>query len=76
MGNDRSYEIVQMFYLTQGEKDKGDRWIAAHDEDKRHPGGAIGGLYTWYFTPTSIGVACTVQCMCGEKIDVTNYDLW
>jgi hypothetical protein len=83
MSNDRSHEIVQMFYLTQGELDKGNAWTRAHDKEKHIPRGkkrrdvgAIGGAYTWCFTPTGIGVACTVKCACGDKIDITNYDLW
>ena len=33
--------------------------------------GAIGGLTTYSFTPTSIGLIVSAECGCGEKIDVT-----
>lgn len=38
--------------------------------------GAIGGQYTYMFTPTSMGEVLQVECACGSKIDVTEYDLW
>lgn len=55
-----------------------------HDAAKHIPpgkkfrySGAIGGAYTWCYTGTSIGVVVTVECACGEKFDVSDYDnLW
>ena len=72
-----------MFTLTKEQSEKIDNWMSAHDVEKHIPkgktfrhSGAIGGAYTWCFTPTSIGTVCKVECSCGEKIDVTDYDLW
>jgi len=38
--------------------------------------GAIGGSLTYCFTPNGIGTAEGVKCACGEKLDLTDYDLW
>ncbi len=47
-------------------------FLKAHNE--LHAGareGAIGGRYTYSFTPTSIGTVVTLACACGEKIDLS-----
>jgi hypothetical protein len=76
-------EYIPMFSLTKDELEKAKDWMQAHDKEKHIPSGktfresgAIGGAFTYCFTPTSIGVACSVKCSCGEEIDVTDYDLW
>lgn len=39
--------------------------------------GTIGGGYSFTFTPTGIGGACTVtESITGESIDLTDYDGW
>lgn len=38
--------------------------------------GAIGGQYSYRFTPTSLGIAVTVRCACGKEENVTEYDSW
>lgn len=38
--------------------------------------GAIGGAYTWEFTPTGLGTVTKVRCSCGEELDLTDYDSW
>ncbi len=49
-------------------------------DHSRMPGvnmtGAIGGQYTYLFTPTSIGVVVRVKCACGAEIDLSNYEDW
>lgn len=72
-----------MFYLTPKEILKGHNWQKAHDAEKHIPpgktyrySGAIGGAYTWCFTPTSIGTIASIRCSCGEKLDITDYDEW
>jgi hypothetical protein len=40
------------------------------------PGGAAGGLTTFSFTPTGIGMAICVKCACGEEANITDYDNW
>ena len=36
--------------------------------------GAVGGAYTFKFTPTGIGVLLRVVRVDGEEIDLTDYD--
>jgi hypothetical protein len=38
--------------------------------------GAIGGGITYSFTPTGLGVVEVVQCACGAKLNLTNFDDW
>ena len=36
--------------------------------------GAIGGKFTYTFTPNNIGTVEKVICACGQEIDITDYD--
>lgn len=62
------------FPISEEEMEKVNEWQAKHEAEK-HPrpkmapprGGAIGGSYTYHFTPTSIGVFGSIQCSCGEE---------
>ena len=38
--------------------------------------GAIGGQYTYSFTPTSLGTVVLVRCACGNEENATGYDSW
>jgi len=38
--------------------------------------GAIGGRLTFSFTPTGLGTAIKVQCVCGDEKDCTDIDCW
>lgn len=38
--------------------------------------GAIGGRFTWSFTPTGLGVIVNISCACGEKEDLTDVESW
>lgn len=60
------------FSLSDNQEDKIKLWEETHEcknRGKHH--GAIGGQYTYKFTPTSIGTFCEVKCSCGETIDVS-----
>jgi hypothetical protein len=43
---------------------------------KKLPPAAIGGSYTFCFTPTGVGTSVTVVRIDGQKIDLTDYDKW
>lgn len=71
------------FYLTKVQRDEVKEWSSKHNREKHmvseetvRYAGAIGGAYTYEFTPTSIGVAVSVKCSCGEEIDVSHYEDW
>jgi len=36
----------------------------------------IGGKYTFLYTPTTLGIAVTVRCGCGEELNITDYGSW
>lgn len=60
-------------------RDEGKKALAwCEEHDKKHSGGhaAIGGRYTFSFTPTTLGTVAKVTCACGENIDLTNYEEW
>lgn len=80
-------EWKPVFYMSKEQTEACNKWQEEHDKTKhmnsegaKHSGvrysGAIGGAYTWSFTPTSLGTVVTIKCSCGEKIDVTDYDDW
>lgn len=55
-----------------------EQWAANHTSDvcTMKYFGAIRGAFTYSFTPTNLGVICTVECTCGAKHDATDYDSW
>lgn len=38
--------------------------------------GAIGGRFTYSFTPTAIGTIEKLICACGKEFDLTDYTDW
>lgn len=72
--------FTPLFGACAEQLDAFNKWKALHDAThipegrKTRPIGAIGGAYTWEFTPTSLGTVTVVRCACGEGIDVTDYD--
>jgi hypothetical protein len=69
-----------MFQLDKDEQKLFNEWLEEHDKTcpfKRPENqGAIGGRLTYCFTPTSLGVATSVKCACGEEVNVTDYGSW
>jgi hypothetical protein len=71
--NRKAYIIMRwLLNLMQSEKLLG--W------DKKcngKPTGASGGRFTYLFTPTSLGLVIKVKCnLCGDEIDLTEYNEW
>jgi hypothetical protein len=72
------------FNVSAEELAKATAWQCKHDREKhasqfKHGtrySGAIGGAYTWCFTPTGIGTVVKVRCSCGEELDLTDYGSW
>jgi hypothetical protein len=73
-----------IFNLTKEEVEKINAWRKDHDckldDDPIFPGqkkiGAIGGQFTYLFTPTGLGTITIVRCGCGAEIDLTDVDSW
>ena len=51
------------FPISEKEQEKIREWKKNH----QHYGGAIGGTFTYEFTPTSIGTVGEIKCTCGEQ---------
>lgn len=58
------------FDITENEQKAIDEWVEKHTQEKHngsHYSGAIGGRYTYEFTPTSIGTVGVIKCSCGDE---------
>lgn len=66
--NDKLHErLSHGFYLTPEEHEAVMNWIDTHDVHSSY-GGAIGGVFTYTFTPTSIGTVGKIKCgICGKE---------
>ena len=53
------------FEISEDEQSEIDEWMKDH---KCHNGGAIGGAFTYSFTPTSIGEFGVIHCVCGKEL--------
>lgn len=54
-------------------------WVLEHDrtcEERRGYHGAIHIGDTFSFTQTSVGHVVKVECVCGKKENITDYDCW
>ena len=60
------------FELSEEQDTKFNDWrIAKNKEFGETYVGAIGGAYTFCFTPTGIGTIVEVKCADGSKLDLT-----
>jgi len=74
-----SHRTDMTFYnFSTNDTEKILNWSAEHLPECKYKDntGAIGGVLTFSFTPTSIGTVVKVICACGEELDLTEYDLW
>lgn len=58
------------FVITDREKIKITEWVEAHNKEKHKDAyrcGVIGGIYTYCFTPSELGVMAHVECSCGDS---------
>jgi len=60
-----------MFILSQKQLDKVEEWKKTLSKE---PDTAIGGAFTYEFTPTSIGTIIKVKYHNGTSIDLTEYE--
>lgn len=68
------------FYLYKEQVDEANAWRKKHIDEKhsgKHPyAGAIGGAFGWKFIGTGLGQIAIHYCMCGEEVNVTDFDNW
>lgn len=62
------------FRISKEEFEAATKWMYEHEKEKHcdpdrkfSRGGAIGGSYTWEFTPTGIGTFGSIRCSCGDS---------
>lgn len=70
-----------MFRLDDEQLTKLQTWVDAQDTkigaSKEWLGGACGGILTYIFTPTSLGLVTTVRHnLTKEEINLTDYEGW
>lgn len=65
------------FEIGPEQERKASAWLDEHREvHAGEDGGAIGGRYTWEFTPTSLGEVVRLRCCCGAEVDLSEYENW
>ncbi len=65
-----------MFSLTREQEEKLSKWVEENKLKERYAG-AIGGVLTYSFTPTNLGVVVKVTEGFGNTtIDLSDYDSW
>lgn len=65
-----------IFYISEEEGQVIRAFLDEHNAIHRGKDGAIGGRFTYSFTPTSLGQITCVKCACGAKINATNFEDW
>ena len=64
-----------MFTISPEEWKKFDEWVKT--KDLKSYTGAIGGRWTYSFTPTNLGTIVKVKDqLLGDEIDITDYSDW
>lgn len=63
--------------MNDKEKKAAEAWISKQRKKKKSPDTAIGGRFSYIFTPTGIGTAVTIRDgLTGEEKNITDYDTW
>lgn len=64
------------FELTDKQVKKIEKWKKKLPEIPNDACGAIGGAYTYSFTPTGLGNIEIITRFDGHKLNVTDFDNW
>ena len=64
------------FTPSDKELETSSKWIQDHKNRCTSKDAAMGGKYSYCFTPTGVGEIFTVKCVCGEEVNATNFDSW
>lgn len=65
------------FEFDADQRKRIDVFIAEHESIHGVTTAAIGGRYTYSFTPTSLGMVQRVRCAsCNKELDVSDYASW
>jgi hypothetical protein len=64
-----------LFQMQESEHRKAREFITRQEHERPTPGSAIGGRWTYEFTPTTIGMVVRIRDgLTGVTEDVTNYE--
>lgn len=70
-------KITLVYEITEKQFKKYEKWRRAKKKkDGELYVGAIGGAYTFCFTPTGVGLIVTVKAADGDTLDLTDFDTW
>ena len=61
------------FALTDEEVARYKEWRKKFDNQ---PQGVCGGVFSFIFIPTTIGMITKIRHVSGEELDLTDYDSW
>lgn len=64
--------IYRGFPISEEEEKRIQEWKEKHEKEAHNGSsyaGAIGGRYSYYFVPTSIGTSGTIKCNCGAEFE-------
>ena len=65
------------FTLSAEQVEKYDKWRTKKNKKNGEVYvGAVGGAYTFCFTPTGIGTIESVKCADGSELDLTDFKNW
>ncbi len=67
---------MKNFDLSKKEEEAYNDWFQEHKQECWLYKKGTPRLNTFSFTPTGIGCCVEVECSCGEKINVTDYESW
>jgi len=62
------------FELSEEQLAKFKEWNKSHNCNAAS--GAIGGKISFKFIPTGLGIIEEVECICGEKLSLTEWEDW
>lgn len=68
--------MAYRFKLKKKEVKKFKEWAKEHEKVCKPLQTAIGGRFTFKFTPTSLADVVKAECACGAEIDLSDYDSW
>jgi hypothetical protein len=76
MSDKKEYK-EKIFTLSAEQNKKYDEWRKEKNKTKGEVYvGAIGGAYTFCFSPNGLGEIVVVKCADGTELDLTEYELW
>lgn len=61
------------FKLTKEQEKKANKWMKEKLKSPSFPRAAIGGAFTYEFTPTGIEDFISIRCVDGDRLDLTEY---